>query len=40
MGGSLVEREVVEREVVEPDRLICLTGDRLAGVPAPTVGDL
>jgi hypothetical protein len=40
VGGPVVERTVVEREVMEHDGLICLTGDRPAGAPAPTVGDL
>ena len=40
MGCPIVERQVMERSVVEHDGLICLTGDRPAGAPAPTVGDL
>jgi hypothetical protein len=35
-----MERPLVECTVVEHDRLIWLTGDRPAGEPAPTVGDL
>jgi len=40
VGGPVMERTVVEREVMEHDGLICLTGDRPAGAPATTVGDL
>jgi len=45
MGSPVLERPFMERallecEVMEHDRLICLTWRRLAGISAPTPGDL
>ncbi len=38
VGGALMERPLVERKVVEHDRLIWLTGDRPAG-PQPRLWE-